>query len=118
MAASPNRLTHLPCSGNRRLQEFIDQLRDLVLARGNSTLWTTRSPNDLVEEHRFIFNRIGAGDALGAASAMREHIIRTGRMLIAQVGGDGNVLEETWGSLPCLDPDIFVHLGPEESTGS
>lgn len=87
----------LGMSGNRRLQEFVDQLRDLVLAHGDSTLGATRSPRDLLEEHRFILERVGVGDALGAASAMREHINRTSRMLIAQEGGDGNVLEETWG---------------------
>lgn len=97
----------LGISGNRRLQEFIDQLRNLILTRGNSTLWTTRSPQELLFEHRFILERISAGDALGAASAMHEHIIRTGRMLIAQEGGDGGVLETSWGNLPPLDRSIF-----------
>lgn len=99
----------LGMSGNRRLQEFIDQIRDLVVARGNSTLGT-RSPGELVQEHRFILDKIRAGDALGAASAMREHISRTGWLLIAQEGGDGDVLERAWGHLSQLDPDIFAGL--------
>ncbi len=102
----------LGMSGNRRLQEFIDQIRDLVVARGNSTLGTTRSPRELVEEHRLILHRIREGDALGAASAMREHISRTGSLLIAQEGGggDGAVLERAWGDLPRFDPHIFAGL--------
>lgn len=100
----------LGMSGNRRLQEFVDQVRDLVVARGNSTLGTTRSPRELVDEHRFILDRIREGDALGAASAMREHISRTGWLLIAQEGGDGDVLERAWGDLPLLDRHIFTEL--------
>lgn len=100
----------LGMSGNRRLQEFIDQIRDLVVARGNSTLGTTRSPRELVEEHRLILHRIREGDALGAASAMREHISRTGSLLIAQEGGDGAVLERAWGDLPRFDPHIVAGL--------
>lgn len=102
----------LGMSGNRRLQEFIDQIRDLVVARGNSTLGTTRSPLEIVEEHRFILDRISEGDAVGAASAMREHISRTGRLLIAQEGGDGKILEQAWGDLPRLDANVFARLKP------
>ncbi len=100
----------LGMSGNRRLQEFVDQIRDLVVARGNSTLGTTRSPRELVDEHRVILERIRGGDALGAASAMREHINRTGCLLIAQEGGDPDVLERAWGDLPRLDRHIFAEL--------
>lgn len=100
----------LGMSGNRRLQEFVDQIRDLVVARGNSTLGTTRSPRELVDEHRVILDRIRGGDALGAASAMREHISRTGCLLIAQEGGDPDVLARAWGDLPRLDRRIFAEL--------
>jgi DNA-binding GntR family transcriptional regulator len=82
-------------SENDRLREFIDQLRDLVVARGNSTLGTTRSAQEILAEHRAILERIAAGDPRGAADAMHDHIDRTGRMLIAQEGGSTELLDVT-----------------------
>jgi DNA-binding GntR family transcriptional regulator len=85
----------LRAARNDRLQQFIDQLRDLVVARGNSTLGATRSAQEILDEHRVILKRIAAGDAAGAAAAVHDHIDRTGRMLIAQEGGSADLLDLT-----------------------
>lgn len=82
-------------SGNERLHDFIDQLRDLVVSRGNSTLGASRSAKEIVAEHRTILNHIADGNAPAAAAAMYDHIARTGQLLIAQEGGSSDPLDFT-----------------------
>ncbi|MGH9243093.1 MAG: GntR family transcriptional regulator [Acidimicrobiales bacterium] len=74
----------LETAGNRRLANYIDGLRDMVLVRGASTANRSRSLDDIVSEHRKIHEAIEAGDAAGAAMAMRHHILHTAELLIAQ----------------------------------
>lgn len=71
-------------SGNRRLAEYVDTLRDMVLVRGVTTAGRARSLDAIVAEHRVIFERVNAGDADGTAAALRAHIEQTARLLIAQ----------------------------------
>jgi DNA-binding GntR family transcriptional regulator len=89
----------LTASGNRRLSEFVDHLRDLVLTRGASTVGRSRSLADVASEHREILACIEAGDGPAAARTMRAHIIRTGSLLIEQEGGDPHALEASWTGL-------------------
>jgi DNA-binding GntR family transcriptional regulator len=77
----------LEASGNARLAAFVDGLRDMVLRRGVSTARESRSLDDIVAEHRAILVLIEAGDAEGAAQAMREHVRHTAELLIAQEAG-------------------------------
>ncbi|MFR9801641.1 GntR family transcriptional regulator [Pseudonocardia sp. RS010] len=77
----------LEASGNARLAAFVDGLRDMVLRRGVSTARASRSLDDIVAEHRTILDLIEAGDAEGAAKAMREHVRHTAELLIAQEAG-------------------------------
>jgi DNA-binding GntR family transcriptional regulator len=77
----------LQASGNLRLAEYVDGLRDMVLRRGVSTAGLSRSLDDIVAEHREVLDRIEAGDADGAAEAMRAHLLRTAELLIAQEAG-------------------------------
>ena len=77
----------LEAAGNARLAAFVDGLRDMVLRRGVSTARESRSLDDIVAEHRAILDLIEAGDAEGAAKAMREHIRHTAELLIAQEAG-------------------------------
>jgi DNA-binding GntR family transcriptional regulator len=77
----------LEASGNARLAAFVDGLRDMVLRRGVSTARESRSLDDIVAEHRAILDLIEAGDAEGAAKAMREHVRHTAELLIAQEAG-------------------------------
>ncbi|NMH99716.1 FCD domain-containing protein [Pseudonocardia acidicola] len=79
----------LEAAGNRRLAEYVDGLRDTVLRRGVSTARASRSLGDIVAEHREVLERIEAGDADGAAEAMRAHIQHTAELLISQEAGAG-----------------------------
>jgi DNA-binding GntR family transcriptional regulator len=78
----------LAASGNGRLAEYVDGLRDMVLRRGVSTARASRSLAEIVAEHRAVLDRVEAGDADGAASAMRAHLLHTAELLIAQEAGD------------------------------
>jgi DNA-binding GntR family transcriptional regulator len=88
----------LEVAGNTRLASFVDGLRDMVLRRGVSTARESRSLDDIVAEHREILELAEAGDAEGAAEAMRVHIRHTAELLIAQeAGGDGAlVVDLSW----------------------
>ncbi|MDN5857409.1 MAG: GntR family transcriptional regulator [Pseudonocardia sp.] len=77
----------LEASGNARLAAFVDGLRDMVLRRGVSTAHSSRSLDDIVTEHRAILELADAGDAAGAAEAMRAHVRHTAELLIAQEAG-------------------------------
>ncbi|HEY1970504.1 MAG TPA: GntR family transcriptional regulator [Pseudonocardia sp.] len=74
----------LAASGNGRLAEYVDGLRDMVLRRGVSTAHQSRTLADIVDEHRVVLERVEAGDADGAAERMRAHILHTAELLIAQ----------------------------------
>jgi DNA-binding GntR family transcriptional regulator len=75
-------------SGNQRLAAFVDTLRDLQVMRGASTAPRTRSLKDICQDHERIYNQMLAGDAMGAAMAMRDHIALTSRLLLAQETND------------------------------
>jgi DNA-binding GntR family transcriptional regulator len=75
-------------SGNQRLASFIDTLRDIQQVRGVSTVGVTRRLRDIYDDHALICNRILAGDPAGAATAMRDHILGTAQLLLAQQTGD------------------------------
>ena len=80
-------------SGNNRLATYVDSLRDLILTRGVSTVGRSRDLPEIVAEHTAIVAAIEAGDAEGAAGTMKEHLVNTGRLLLAQESGG-------------LDPDL------------
>ena len=71
-------------SGNRRLAEYVDTLRDMVLVRGVTTAGRARSLEAIVGEHQAILVCVEAGDAEGTAAALSDHIAETARVLIAQ----------------------------------
>lgn len=74
-------------SGNSRLAEYVDTLRDMVLVRGVTTAGRARSLETIVAEHRAIQERVEAGDPEGTATALSAHIEQTARLLIAQEQG-------------------------------
>jgi DNA-binding GntR family transcriptional regulator len=74
-------------SGNRRLADVVDVLRDMVLLRGVTTAGRARSLAAIVAEHRAIFEQVEARDADAAAAALRAHIEHTAELLIAQEQG-------------------------------
>jgi DNA-binding GntR family transcriptional regulator len=85
--------TLLEVAGNARLAAFVDGLRDMVLRRGVSTARGSRSLDEIVGEHRAILELAEAGDAEGAADAMRAHIHHTAELLIAQEAGADGALD-------------------------
>jgi DNA-binding GntR family transcriptional regulator len=82
----------LQASGNRRLANYVDSLRDLQMIRGASTADKTRSLSDVVADHEAIYRHIVAGDAPGAAHEMHQHILLTCNLLIEQETGAATVL--------------------------
>ncbi|WP_232660634.1 GntR family transcriptional regulator [Pseudonocardia sp. TRM90224] len=93
----------LSASGNTRLADFVEGLRDVVQRRGVSTAHSSRSLADIVAEHAVVLERVEAGDADGAAAAMRAHLLHTAELLIAQEGGTepGTVdVDMSWAALP------------------
>lgn len=86
----------LRASGNHRLAEYVDGLRDTVLRRGVSTAGSSRTLDDIVAEHRGVLERVEAGDADGAAAAMRSHILHTAALLVAQEGGSDVEVDLGW----------------------
>lgn len=73
--------------GNARLSQEVDRLRDSIQVRGVATFGRTRSMRDVADEHEPIVAAVEAGDPAAAASAMRDHLVRTAALLIEQVGG-------------------------------
>jgi len=83
----------LGASGNGRLARTADQLRDQILTQGVSTVGRSRSLMEVVEPHRPILDAARERDADAAAAAMRDHVLSTGRLIVAQEGGDPAELE-------------------------
>lgn len=77
--------TLLTLSGNRRLADYVDSLRDMVLMRGaTTTAGRTRTLMQIVDEHRDILDCIIKKDAAGAANALQGHIKHTAELLIIE----------------------------------
>jgi DNA-binding GntR family transcriptional regulator len=96
----------IEAAGNTRLAGYVDALRDTVLRRGASTARSSRTMDEIVAEHRAVLDLVEAGDAAGAAAAMRAHILHTAHLLIAQeAAGDGA------GDVAVVDVDLDWTLG-------
>lgn len=95
-------------SGNSRLTEYVDSLRDLILTRGVSTVDNTRSLPEIVAEHEGIIAALAAGDADAAATEMKRHLVNTASLLLEQEGGRSSSLSLGWEDLvagrPTHDP--------------
>jgi DNA-binding GntR family transcriptional regulator len=87
------------CAGNKRLAEYVDGLRDLILMRGVITTRQSRTLADIVSEHRPILDSLRAGDPEGAAGAMKRHLVHTGQLMLAQEGGRAADAELPWADL-------------------
>ncbi|MCB0871118.1 MAG: GntR family transcriptional regulator [Solirubrobacterales bacterium] len=86
-------------SGNSRLTEYVDSLRDLILTRGVSTVDSTRSLTEIAEEHEGIVVALASGNADAAASAMKRHLVNTASLLLQQEGGRSSDLSLGWEDL-------------------
>jgi DNA-binding GntR family transcriptional regulator len=93
----------LQSSGNRRLADYVQTLRDLQMIRDLSTVDRSRALAEVVGDHQRIYERIVTGNAAGAAQEMHRHIAVTYELLIAQeTGADGTV------SRPWPEPDSWA----------
>jgi DNA-binding GntR family transcriptional regulator len=86
-------------SGNSRLTEYVDSLRDLILTRGVSTVDSTRSLPEIVAEHEGILAALASGDAEVAAGEMKKHLVNTASLLLQQEGGRSSTLSLGWEDL-------------------
>ena len=86
-------------SGNSRLSEYVDSLRDLILTRGVSTVDRTRSLKDIVAEHKAIFDALESRDPEAAAAAMKAHLVNTSALLLEQEGGRDSAVGLGWEDL-------------------
>ncbi|OUZ11642.1 hypothetical protein BHE97_03780 [Aeromicrobium sp. PE09-221] len=80
--------------GNRHVVAEIERLRDLIAVRGASTIGRSRTTRDIAGEHDAIVEAVCEGEPVAAARAMREHLVRTGTLLMRQLS-DGEV-DESW----------------------
>lgn len=89
----------LDAAGNRRLAAVVDNLWTHQKLRGVSTAGKTRDLADIHRDHERIHRCIHNGDAHGAAVAMRDHLLTTGGLLLAQETTDweeASALELPW----------------------
>ena len=97
----------LDVAGNRRLLAVVDNLWTHQLLRGVSTAGKTRELADIHHDHERVYRCIESGDAQGAAVAMRDHLLTTGGLLLAQeTGGWGDASAV---ALPWLE--VYSALG-------
>jgi DNA-binding GntR family transcriptional regulator len=117
-------------SGNRRLADFIDSLRDLQMMRGFTVAPRMRDLDEICDDHQRICDQIAKRDPMSAAMAMREHLAISSRLIIAQESGDlGEVekFEPAWIDLLSLQRIEFgeqrigsraINLSPSQPTKS
>lgn len=84
----------LSATGNQRLADYVDSLRDLVLRRGTITMGRSRSAADIIAEHAEILAAMERGNARAAAAAMHEHIRHTAELLITQESGTAAAISD------------------------
>lgn len=86
-------------SGNQRLVDLVESLRDATQAHGISTIDRSRSIRDVQVEHLPIVEAIRARDAEAAATLMRDHLTATALLLMRQVSETtGEPRPERWSS--------------------
>ena len=73
------------CStGNGRMVDIVESLRDVIQTHGASTVSMSRTAREVLEEHEPIVAAIRAGDIDAAAKWMGAHLSRTGLLLMRQ----------------------------------
>ena len=86
-------------TGNERLAEFVETLRDTTQDHGVSTIDRSRSIREVQVEHVPIVDAIRARDADAAASLMRHHLTTTALLLMRQVAAStGEAAPDVWPS--------------------
>ncbi len=86
-------------SGNQRLADYVDSLRDLVVTSGVSTAGRSRSLEAIVAEHEAILAALRARDPAAAGAAMKAHLVSTALLLLEQEGGRAADAPLVWAEL-------------------
>lgn len=71
-------------AGNTRVMNMLADLRNLVLTRGVNTTASSRTPQQLIDDHNDFVGAIETQDAEGAARGMARHLMNTAKLLISQ----------------------------------
>lgn len=69
-------------SGNRRLADHVSNLRHAITLQGRRTIPRHREARQVIEEHERIARAIAARAPMGAARAMREHLLSSAELLV------------------------------------
>ncbi|TDC00560.1 GntR family transcriptional regulator [Micromonospora fluostatini] len=97
-----DRLLHdriLRGTGNRRAADIVATLRATTGLLTPPTSPDGRSLRQIRDDHEPVIRAIARGDGDGAEAAMRQHLVDTGRLLVAQVAGlppDAPAVAEVW----------------------
>ncbi|PRA10798.1 hypothetical protein CQ010_11370 [Arthrobacter sp. MYb211] len=75
----------LSLANNAKLDGIVGELRNLVLAHGQVTIPQARTSQDLASDRDELMKSILERDPSGAATAMRNHVLRTAQMLVTAV---------------------------------
>lgn len=75
----------LSLASNAKLDGIVGELRNLVLAHGQVTIPQARTSQDLASDRDELMKSILERDPSGAATAMRNHVLRTAQMLVTAV---------------------------------
>lgn len=89
----------LAAADNNRARDIVKSLRETTRLLGASTADRTRTLQGIDHEHAPILDAVIAGDPDGAESAMRDHLVNTGKLLVAQAirsAGADLSAEEIW----------------------
>lgn len=96
----------LAATGNDRLVDYVDSLRDLVLTKAIFTAGKSREPEAIVAEHAAILNPMERRNVGGAAKAMSDHLENTAKLLIKQQAEEAgisfaeNKIDFSWTACP------------------
>jgi DNA-binding GntR family transcriptional regulator len=75
----------LASAGNGMLAALVENLREITITVGASTVDQSRTLGDIAVEHEPILDAVARDDPDGAAAAMCAHLAHTGQLLLAQV---------------------------------
>ncbi|MGI5834934.1 MAG: GntR family transcriptional regulator [Chloroflexota bacterium] len=74
-------------TGNRRMQEMVEDLRDQFMRVGTQALWLRGKMQDVIAEHRSIFTALSQRDQSAARHAMLNHLEQTAERFLQAEGG-------------------------------
>lgn len=83
-------------SGNRRLADYVLNLRDAITLQGRRTVPGERDSQQIIAEHERIARAIAACAPAMAARTMREHLVNSADLLLADRDSTGYPDRQEW----------------------